>query len=79
MEFGTGAVKITPAHDGNDYEVGIRHSLPFINILNDNGTLNSNAGEKFKVSCTGFVTQADFNAAAGYETVPCKGGCRSGP
>lgn len=49
MEFGTGAVKITPAHDGNDYEVGIRHNLPFINILNDDGTLNSNAGERFKV------------------------------
>ncbi|KAF9650388.1 hypothetical protein BDM02DRAFT_3185428 [Thelephora ganbajun] len=48
MEFGTGAVKITPAHDGNDYEVGIRHNLPFINILNDDGTLNSNAGERFK-------------------------------
>ena len=49
MEFGTGAVKITPAHDPNDYEVGLRHNLPFINILNDDGTLNENAGEKFKV------------------------------
>lgn len=48
MEFGTGAVKITPAHDGNDYEVGVRHNLPFINILNDDGTLNSNAGGKFQ-------------------------------
>ncbi|KAL4402370.1 valine--tRNA ligase [Malassezia pachydermatis] len=45
MEFGTGAVKITPAHDPNDYEVGKRHNLPFINILNDDGTLNANAGE----------------------------------
>jgi valyl-tRNA synthetase len=45
MEFGTGAVKITPAHDPNDYEVGKRHSLEFINILNDDGTLNENAGE----------------------------------
>lgn len=45
MAFGTGAVKITPAHDPNDYEVGRRHKLPFINILNDNGTLNENAGE----------------------------------
>lgn len=43
-EFGTGAVKITPAHDQNDFGVGTRHSLPFINILNDDGTLNSNAG-----------------------------------
>lgn len=50
MEFGTGAVKITPAHDPNDYEVGVRHKLPFINILNDDGTFNENAGEKFKVS-----------------------------
>ncbi|XP_055949994.1 valine--tRNA ligase-like isoform X1 [Argiope bruennichi] len=45
MEFGTGAVKITPAHDPNDYEVGMRHKLPFINILNDDGTLNDNCAE----------------------------------
>ncbi|KZT55595.1 hypothetical protein CALCODRAFT_436976 [Calocera cornea HHB12733] len=44
MEFGTGAVKITPAHDPNDYEVGKRHNLEFINILNDDGTYNDNAG-----------------------------------
>jgi valyl-tRNA synthetase len=50
MAFGTGAVKITPAHDPNDYEVGVRHKLEFINILNDDGTLNGNVGEKFKVS-----------------------------
>jgi len=48
-EFGTGAVKITPAHDPNDYEVGVRHGLEFINILNDDGTFNDNAGEQFKV------------------------------
>ncbi|KAK7031713.1 tRNA synthetases class I-domain-containing protein [Favolaschia claudopus] len=48
MEFGTGAVKITPAHDPNDYEVGVRHKLEFINILNDDGTFNANTGEKFK-------------------------------
>ncbi|KAF8211093.1 tRNA synthetases class I-domain-containing protein [Mycena galopus ATCC 62051] len=48
MEFGTGAVKITPAHDPNDYEVGVRHKLEFINILNDDGTFNANAGEIFK-------------------------------
>ncbi|KAI7873510.1 valyl-tRNA synthetase [Mucor mucedo] len=44
MEFGTGAVKITPAHDFNDYEVGKRHDLEFINLLNDDGTYNANAG-----------------------------------
>jgi len=44
MSFGSGAVKITPAHDFNDYEVGKRHNLPFINILNDDGTFNANAG-----------------------------------
>ncbi|KAI9258746.1 valyl-tRNA synthetase [Phascolomyces articulosus] len=44
MEFGTGAVKITPAHDFNDYEVGKRHNLEFINILNDDGTFNDAAG-----------------------------------
>ncbi|MGQ9575324.1 MAG: valine--tRNA ligase [Thermoguttaceae bacterium] len=43
-EFGTGAVKITPAHDPNDYEVGLRHGLPMINILRPDGTLNENAG-----------------------------------
>jgi valyl-tRNA synthetase len=48
MAFGTGAVKITPAHDANDYECGKRHNLEFINILNDDGTLNANAGDQFK-------------------------------
>ncbi|KZT30278.1 hypothetical protein NEOLEDRAFT_1174574 [Neolentinus lepideus HHB14362 ss-1] len=48
MAFGTGAVKITPAHDPNDYEVGKRHDLEFINILNDDGTFNANAGPKFQ-------------------------------
>ncbi|KAH9932026.1 tRNA synthetases class I-domain-containing protein [Epithele typhae] len=48
MAFGTGAVKITPAHDPNDYEVGARHKLDFINILNDDGTFNENAGKEFK-------------------------------
>ncbi len=42
--FGTGAVKVTPAHDPNDYEVGKRHGLPFINILNGDGTLNAEGG-----------------------------------
>lgn len=43
-ELGTGCVKITPAHDPNDYEVGLRKHLPMINILNMDGTLNANAG-----------------------------------
>ncbi|MCL1850237.1 MAG: valine--tRNA ligase [Bacteroidetes bacterium] len=42
-EFGTGALKITPAHDINDYHIGITHKLPSINIFNENGTLNENA------------------------------------
>ena len=45
MDFGTGAVKITPAHDLADYEKGKRHNLPFINLLNDDGTFNENAGQ----------------------------------
>ena len=45
MEFGTGVVKITPAHDPNDFEVGKRHDLPVINVLNDDATINSNGGE----------------------------------
>ena len=45
MEKGTGVVKITPAHDPNDYEVGKRHNLPEINILNDDGTINENGGK----------------------------------
>ncbi|MGK7937092.1 MAG: valine--tRNA ligase [Xenococcaceae cyanobacterium] len=44
-EFGTGCVKVTPAHDPNDFEMGKRHGLPFINIMHKDGTLNENAGE----------------------------------
>ena len=44
-EFGTGCVKVTPAHDPNDFEMGRRHNLPFINIMNKDGSLNENAGE----------------------------------
>ena len=43
-EFGTGVVKITPAHDPNDFEVGKRHNLPEINIMNDDATINENGG-----------------------------------
>lgn len=45
MEEGTGVVKITPAHDPNDFEVGKRHDLPVINILNDDATINENGGK----------------------------------
>lgn len=44
-EFGTGVVKITPAHDPNDYEVGNRHNLPRVKVMNPNGTMNENAGK----------------------------------
>ena len=45
MEFGTGCVKITPAHDPNDFEVGLRHNLPVVRVMNDDGTMNELAGE----------------------------------
>lgn len=44
MDFGTGVVKITPAHDPNDFEVGLRHNLPVINVMNDDATINENGG-----------------------------------
>ncbi len=44
-EFGTGMVKVTPAHDPNDYEIGHRHNLPFINIMEPNGRININGGK----------------------------------
>lgn len=47
-EKGTGAVKITPAHSFEDYEVGLRHQLEMINVLNDDGTMNANAGPDFQ-------------------------------
>ena len=47
-EFGTGCVKITPAHDFNDFEIGKRHDLEFINILNLDGTLNQSVPENFR-------------------------------
>ena len=46
-EFGTGAVKVTPAHDPNDYEMGVRHDLQVINVMNDDGSMNENAGSTF--------------------------------
>ena len=47
FEFGTGVLKVTPAHDKADYEIGLRHNLPVIDIMNANGTLNDLAGEGF--------------------------------
>ena len=47
VEFGTGALKVTPAHDTNDYEIGIRHDLDKINVFHPDGTLNENAGPKY--------------------------------
>jgi len=44
-DFGTGVVKITPAHDPNDFEVGLRHNLPVINIMNEDATINENGGK----------------------------------
>ena len=48
MEFGTGCVKITPAHDFNDYEMGKRHQLEILNILTENAEINKNAPEKYQ-------------------------------
>ena len=45
LDFGTGAVKITPAHDPNDFEVGLRHNLEVIRVMNDDGTMNEKAGK----------------------------------
>ena len=42
--FGTGAVKVTPAHDPNDFQIGLRHNLPQVNVMNEDGTMNENAG-----------------------------------
>jgi valyl-tRNA synthetase len=47
-EFGTGAVKVTPAHDFNDFETGQRHKLPSLSVLDKNGTLNENAPAKYR-------------------------------
>jgi valyl-tRNA synthetase len=44
-DFGTGMVKITPAHDPNDFEVGLRHNLPVVNVMNETATINENGGK----------------------------------
>ncbi|MCS6874023.1 MAG: valine--tRNA ligase [Pyrinomonadaceae bacterium] len=46
-EFGTGAVKVTPAHDPNDYEIGLRHNLPQLLVMNEDATMNKTAGTEF--------------------------------
>jgi valyl-tRNA synthetase len=80
MEFGTGCLKITPAHDVNDYEIGLRFNLPSIDIFNDDGTLSEKAGlfvgedrfavrEKIMVDleATGNVAKVeDYNNKVGY-------------
>lgn len=48
MDFGTGVVKITPAHDPNDFEVGLRHDLPIINVMTDDGFMNDEAPERYR-------------------------------
>jgi valyl-tRNA synthetase len=66
IEFGTGAVKVTPAHDFNDFEVGQRHKLQMINILNLDGTLNENVPEKYRgknVAEARTLVVADLEAA----------------
>ena len=45
MDFGTGVVKITPAHDPNDFEVGLRHNLPVINVMDETAVINENGGK----------------------------------
>ena len=47
-EFGTGAVKVTPAHDPNDFAIGERHGLPKVNVMNEDGTMNENAGPQYE-------------------------------
>ena len=68
--FGTGVVKITPAHDPNDWEVGKRHNLEVINVLNPDGTLNENVPAKYRgMSCkeARLVVVEDLKAAGLYK------------
>jgi len=71
-EFGTGCVKVTPAHDPNDYEIGKRHELEFINIMNPDGTLNDRVPESYR-GMDRFVARkavvADLEAAGLLELV----------
>ena len=65
-DFGTGAVKITPAHDPNDYEVGNRHTLPFITIFTDEGIVSEGCGQ-FTVGVAALVY---VNISIKYINVP---------
>ena len=56
MEFGTGCIKVTPAHDPNDFDIGKRHDLEFINIMNDDASRNSNVPEKYRNLWRGCLT-----------------------
>ncbi len=47
-DFGTGAVKVTPAHDPNDFEIGKRHNLPFVKVINEKGIMTKDAGKNFE-------------------------------
>ena len=75
MNFGTGAVKITPAHDANDYECGKRHNLPFITVIDDKGLINSEGG-KFAVSLNTCqlnleILYTNLHLTIGNETIRC--------
>lgn len=73
MEFGTGAVKITPAHDHNDYDCGKRHDLPFIEMMDDEGNV-TDVCPQFKVySCT--YTDMILFVFSGHEEVSCQESC----
>ena len=79
MAFGTGAVKITPAHDPNDYDVGVRHALEFVNILNDDGTFNACAGPRFEVRArAACCASREADGAPGREALPCASAGRAG-
>lgn len=71
-EFGTGAVKITPAHDANDYDVAQRHNLPIVNIINEDGKLNNRVPEKYRgleIEASREVVIADLKALSLVEKI----------
>lgn len=69
-DFGTGAVKITPAHDPNDFEVGQRHNLPFITIFDDNGIIIGDYGEfTVRLQKKRNPTEIFTNHFVGHETI----------
>ena len=72
-EFGTGAVKITPAHDPNDFEVGKRHNLPEINVMNDDATINEQYGGKY-AGMDRYEARGGHGEGPGGAGIPCEGG-----